>query len=892
MSNFTPMQGNAGVLPTFGADPISSTGQTNYQTVADRSGLVWTQSFRGLSAQFGDWAQASFRADMENAGRMAGMRSDYRPEDAPIIQRAAYQKAALKTYGDQLETKTRTVWSDGLDAYMKLPADQRDPAKFKEQMEAQRQEILKHDVFPEAQPQFQKAWDSLALTVNGAARDDLDRRTLESAKASNMANAKAAADMAHRVASLPGPEADKQVEAQLAAHDKLIDDGVNQGVYTAPQAETLKSSLRDQVGVTRGLALFSSVPDAEKPAYLAKFQARYSGDFASMVRAKESGGNDAAQSTTSSAAGRYGFTAGTWQDLVAKHPELHLSADGRLDPAQQEKAFAALTADNKTALEAAGHAGTPANLYMAHFLGTGGAKDFLGKLAKDPTASAPAAFPKEAASNRAVFYNPDGSARSLQEVYNLQTRDFGGANPTAGQSHGAYLTLVGQMERQVRAVEAQAQTAQRSAVADLAAAKRQIAGGDDLTPAAWSDLSRKYAASPDPEIRQAFEQTSAVRSVLTSFTGQKPEVVEAKIATMQATLEGGASAGQVELVKDAREWLGRYREDIAKDPIGRYARDYGAAVPPLDLSAPAALATSLAARAPIAEQAAAVYGLPAARYLMPDDKAAFKTIAANGGPQMVQTAGALMSALGPRGADVLREIGDSAPAFVTAARVAAWGGDPGFLADFGEWQRLSNDPATRKAMELPRRDVADRVINEAFGQALLALPDLNAGARVAGVQTFEVRALRNGFDKGLSDSAATAALARTAQQALGATYDGAVQYGGVGARSLGFLRGSEQLLAPGNMRADMMGDAIASLTDDDLKALPAQPFYADNRPATARAIAGSRLVSVGRGKYRVASGDPLSDDTTYLKTADGAPFVLDLNALEDRLRARLPGLYK
>ena len=210
MSTLTPTQGSAGVLPTFGAEPIASTGQTNYQTAADRSGLVWAQSFKGLSAHFGEMAQASFRADMEEAGRMAGMKPDYRPEDAPLIQGEAYRKAALKTYGDQLESKTRVAWNDAFDGYMKLPADQRDPAKFQTQMEEQRQQLLKHDVFPEAQPQFQKEWDRLSLAYQSGAREDLDKRTLETAKASNLANAKAAADTAHRVASLPSPDADKE----------------------------------------------------------------------------------------------------------------------------------------------------------------------------------------------------------------------------------------------------------------------------------------------------------------------------------------------------------------------------------------------------------------------------------------------------------------------------------------------------------------------------------------------------------------------------------------------------------------------------------------------------------------------------------------------------------
>lgn len=892
MANTSAGQPTAGALPTFGMQPIASTGDSNFSPVpgavpdASRIGATWATGFGKIAGTLGDMAETSAKYDAQEAGRVAGLDPNYRPSGWESV---AYQKAALGTYKDQLEAKARTAAGAAWETYQKLPVDQRDPNVFLKTLSDEREKFIKGDVFPEVTPDFEKGWNSLTQTYSRAAQEDFDRRTLDNARAGKIANQTAAAATAHRIASLPS-SSDPEIRAQIDAHDKLLDAAVNQGQFAAAQAQTMKEKFLQSVLQTRAMALFDNAPDADRPHYLKMFAADYSGDYAAMVRAKESGGDDGARSATSSSGGRYGFTEGTWADLSAQHPELKLTPQGRFEVDQQEKAFAAFTAGNRAALAAAGKEASPANLYMAHFLGAAGARDFLSKLEKDPAASAAAAFPKEAAANKGVFYKPDGTPRSLNEVYALQTKGFGEAR-TAGLSKESYDWLVARMQHSVASVQQRGEQAQREAIADISATKRQIADGFDVTPAAWSLMANKYAASPDAEVRAAFDQASAVRSMVAGFTGKSPTEVEAQIANMRAAVAGGASPQQAERVKDAESWLTKYRSDLAENPVGRYARDFGARVTPLDLSSPEAIGGSLAARAPVAEQAAKQYGLPTPRYLMPDDMAAFKTLAANGGPLMTQAAGAIMSSMGPRGAQVLREIGGDAPAFVTAARVSAWGGDPQFLADFAEWHRLSSDPATKKAMELPNRKAADEAFSSTLGHSLLALPDYNTAARTAAMQAFEVRALRNGYDRSLPDSAARGELSRAVNQALGATYDGDVQYGGVASRSVDWFT-SEQVLAPGNMRADRVGPALASLTDDDLKALPAQPLYDNGAAVPARVLSGARMVSVGRGKYAVASGDPTSKDTTYFKDANGNRFVLDLNALEDRLRARMPSAYR
>ena len=100
-------------------------------------------------------------------------------------------------------------------------------------------------------------------------------------------------------------------------------------------------------------------------------------DYYASIRAAESGGNDAAKNPSSTATGRYQFIQSTWDGLRQKHPELGLTAGGRLDPEQQERAIRAFTEDNARVLVRAGVAVTNGTLYAAHFLGAGTAAKVL-----------------------------------------------------------------------------------------------------------------------------------------------------------------------------------------------------------------------------------------------------------------------------------------------------------------------------------------------------------------------------------------------------------------------------------------------------------------------------------------------------------------------------------
>lgn len=169
----------------------------------------------------------------------------------------------------------------------------------------------------------------------------------------------------------------------------------------------------------------------------------------------ESGLNANARSGTSSATGLYQFLDQSWLAVVKQHGGEHglgWAADSiqksggryvvsggnreailglRNNPEISALMAAEHASDNKGAIEAVtGREATGTDLYMAHFLGIGGARTFLSAMQANPDRSAAAVFPTAARANRSVFYERDGSARSLSEVYQRFADKLGNGSDT------------------------------------------------------------------------------------------------------------------------------------------------------------------------------------------------------------------------------------------------------------------------------------------------------------------------------------------------------------------------------------------------------------------------------------------------------------------------------
>lgn len=179
----------------------------------------------------------------------------------------------------------------------------------------------------------------------------------------------------------------------------------------------------------------------------------------------ESGMRPDARAGTSSATGLYQFIEQSWLGVVKDHGAEHglgwaagsitQTSSGRYvvnDPAvraqilglRKDPNTAALMAaehasDNKDALE--GSLGRPANgtdLYMAHFLGLGGATKFLDTMASNPGRTGASMFPAAARANRNIFYGSNGQPRSLSEIYSRFAGKLDSGAQAAGGASGSF----------------------------------------------------------------------------------------------------------------------------------------------------------------------------------------------------------------------------------------------------------------------------------------------------------------------------------------------------------------------------------------------------------------------------------------------------------------------
>jgi|SRR5438105_2089783 len=176
----------------------------------------------------------------------------------------------------------------------------------------------------------------------------------------------------------------------------------------------------------------------------------------------ESDFNPAAGASTSSARGLYQFIDQTWLGTVKEAgaqlgyggyaDAITKSASGsysvsdpaahktimklRDDPDAASAMAAVLTQSNSFKLTGMiGRRPTDSELYMAHFMGVGGAAKLIANAEDNPQASAARLFPNAAAANRSIFYERDGRARSVYEVYaNLTSRYASAANSPATQT--------------------------------------------------------------------------------------------------------------------------------------------------------------------------------------------------------------------------------------------------------------------------------------------------------------------------------------------------------------------------------------------------------------------------------------------------------------------------
>jgi hypothetical protein len=282
----------------------------------------------------------------------------------------------------------------------------------------------------------------------------------------------------------------------------------------------------------------------------------------------ESDFNPTAGASTSSARGLYQFIDQTWlatvkdaggqtgygqyadaisktnsgdytvSDPAARQAVMKL----RDDPTASSAMAAALTQSNSFQLTGLiGRRPTDGELYMAHFMGVGGAAKLISNAEDNPQASGARLFPNAASANRSIFYDRGGRARSVSEVHaELNARYAGAANSQATQTA---LAIYGNSApaTSVASAAAPAPAVDTATYLSTFPDARKAAPAAPVTLASASDASRNIT-SGEPIFRSLFQVDDRAQPVspkLGELWGNSSSLTSVGSADGQASNAGG-----------------------------------------------------------------------------------------------------------------------------------------------------------------------------------------------------------------------------------------------------------------------------------------------------------------------------------------------------------------
>jgi hypothetical protein len=286
----------------------------------------------------------------------------------------------------------------------------------------------------------------------------------------------------------------------------------------------------------------------------------------------ESNFNPKAAASTSSARGLFQFIDQTWlgtvkeagsqlgygkyADAITKNPSGSYSVSDpaaraaimklRDDPQAASAMAGVLTQSNSFKLTGKiGRRPTDAELYMAHFMGVGGAGKLISSAEDNPQASASRMFPAAAEANRSIFYDRSGRGRSVSEVYSvLSSRYASAANSPATRT--AMAAAGGDLPRSVTVASA----TQATQAIDNAAYLSSFPDARAVTTVAVTPVaatSQTASAQPEPIFRslfQAGERSQPISPAVQELWGRGSSLTSVASATSVATATTPSISGQ------------------------------------------------------------------------------------------------------------------------------------------------------------------------------------------------------------------------------------------------------------------------------------------------------------------------------------------------------------
>lgn len=519
-----------------------------------------------------------------------------------------------------------------------------------------------------------------------------------------------------------------------------------------------------------------------------------------------------------------------------------------------------------------------------------GAYDALvsaGVMAPDDAARAKARSRQGAASG---FYERQAEALATPEdvaALKARMRDDFSAGRLAGIDGDGWRDLDGKLSAIETRKRTEGERAANALSARGAGLADRIAKGFDPPQAEVAAYLADAGRTPGGA---AIAKTAMARMDVARTIRDRPlPEAEAAVKALKARLGPALGAEDVAVVEFAEGALRRRRELQASDPIGAAAERRVVEEPPaLDFASLSGdtAAAAMADRRVTARAAATALGVEPV-FLRAGEAQGLKTLTSEDPERAADVLGGLVTGAGPEGPRLLTELGRVSPALQQAGAILVTGGDGDAARDvlFGAGKNPAGRPWQPVPAETRRAAAAD-----VLGAAFLAHPRDGARIEETAATIARYRMVREGVEP--SDPEAGRIYRRALQEAAGARFEGDTQWGGIATvDKAGWWSGAYRVVVPPTIRADRFGAVIDALADEDLARLDHPPVTADGRAFTAADLRAATPIAT-TGGYAFALGDPDGDDPQIIPAKGGKPFVLDVEALADRLAPRVPGAFR
>ena len=180
---------------------------------------------------------------------------------------------------------------------------------------------------------------------------------------------------------------------------------------------------------------------------------------------------------------------------------------------------------------------TDAELYMAHFMGVGGASKLISNAEDNPQANAVRMFPNAAAANQSIFYDRAGSARTVSQVYSVLSSRY--ASAANSKDTRTAFAAVGGAPQPMAVASA---TPTPALPIDNAAYLSSFPDSRSVTPVAATAQSKLQTASADTapiyrSLFQAGDRSQPISPAVQELWGNSSSLTSASLATSGRTPE-------------------------------------------------------------------------------------------------------------------------------------------------------------------------------------------------------------------------------------------------------------------------------------------------------------------------------------------------------------------